>query len=319
MPFIKKHIKIIALLCIIPIVLWIVFTAAVVSIFAAAADGDSGESMTGAIGSGMPEFITYKEVEYCVYVANERGVPASIIIAQIIMNKEEQGETADVFLMGKEYGSVTEAIEDYSIYITTGKLAELKLLKTVEEWANGLYEKGVINQEYSESIISTINSYNLKKFDGLTVEGLEDAMAEGDGIASGRFIWPLAIRGELTSPFGYRTHPVYGYERLHTGQDIAAPAGTAILAADGGAIELAGWMNSDGGYTVIIDHGDGIKTMYCHIMEGGVLVTKGQNVSQGQTIAKVGTTGASTGYHLHFSVLVSGSYVNPMNYVTQPY
>ena len=318
MTFVIKHIKIIALMSLIPVVLCIVFTAAAVSILAAAVSEDSGESMTGAIGTGMPEFITYKEVEYCVYVANERGVPASLLIAQIIMNKEEQGQ-ADVFLMGKEYGGVTEAIEDYSIYITTGKLAELKLLKTAEEWANGIYENGVISQEYSEKIISTIDSYNLRKFDGLTVEGLEEAMAEGDGIASGQFIWPLPIRGRLTSPFGYRTHPVYGYERLHTGQDIAAPAGTAILAADGGAIELAGWMNSDGGYTVIIDHGDGIKTMYCHIMEGGVLVTAGQNVSQGQTIAKVGTTGASTGYHLHFSVIANGSYVDPMNYVTQPY
>lgn len=325
MGFIKKHIKLILLSSGLTSLLFIMLFAAVIFFFMAAAavvsDSETAASeIDGALADGLPDSLTYEEIEYCVYIACEKGIPASILLGQIALNKETAEMSNDVFLMGKNYENVREAISEYAEFITTGTFAELLLCETNEEWAEGLYTLGAVQSgEYPERLMSLINSYNLGRFDGLTLEGLEKALSEGSGIANGKFTWPLPVKGVLTSPFGNRYHPVYGYSRNHTGQDIAADQGTAILAADGGVVDFSGWLNNDGGYTVIISHGNNLKTMYCHIMEGGLLVTKGQKVSQGQQIARVGSTGASTGSHLHFSVLVGGSYVDPMDYVMQPY
>ena len=224
-----------------------------------------------------------------------------------------------MFNLGKKYGSLEEAVRDYAAYVTTGKFSSLKLLENSSEWINGLKKEGLISDVYAEKLSEVIKTYNLERFDGITVEELEKMLKEGDGQSTGEFIWPLPERGIITSYFGGRVHPVYGYWITHTGTDIAVNLGTPILAADGGIVTFSGWLNSSGGYTVIIDHGNNIQTQYCHIVEGGLMVTKGQKVSQGQQIAKVGSTGASTGPHLHFAVLVNGVYQNGLDYVTQPY
>lgn len=117
-------------------------------------------------------------------------------------------------------------------------------------------------------------------------------------------IWPC--RGPITSYFGPR------WGRLHTGIDIAAPHGTSIRAAAAGRVTYAGWYGNYG-RCVILDHGRGLQTLYAHAHE--VLVTVGESVAQGQVIARVGTTGRSTGPHLHFEVRVSGSIRNPLNYL----
>jgi murein DD-endopeptidase MepM/ murein hydrolase activator NlpD len=121
---------------------------------------------------------------------------------------------------------------------------------------------------------------------------------------SGRFIWP--VNGTFTSPFGMR------WGRLHAGIDIAAPTGTALRAADGGVVQIAGWTGGYGNYTCI-GHGGGISTCYAHQNSMGVSV--GQNVSQGQVIGTVGNTGNSTGPHLHFEVRINGQPVDPMGYL----
>ncbi|MBN3922686.1 M23 family metallopeptidase [Nostoc sp. NMS4] len=115
-----------------------------------------------------------------------------------------------------------------------------------------------------------------------------------------------------SSPFGWRMHPILGYRRFHAGLDFAASYGSKIRAADSGTVIFAGWY---GGYgrAVIIDHGNGMTTLYGHTSE--LYVSEGQAVERGQAIAAVGSTGFSTGPHLHFEVRRNGTPVDPANYL----
>ncbi|MBW4442185.1 MAG: peptidoglycan DD-metalloendopeptidase family protein [Plectolyngbya sp. WJT66-NPBG17] len=116
----------------------------------------------------------------------------------------------------------------------------------------------------------------------------------------------------ISSGFGYRMHPILGYQRFHAGVDFGADYGTPILAADRGVVIFAGWY---GGYgnAIILDHGNGITTMYAHAQE--LYVSEGQTVERGKAIAATGSTGLSTGPHLHFEVRKDGEPVDPMNYL----
>ncbi len=132
-------------------------------------------------------------------------------------------------------------------------------------------------------------------------------------VATG-FIWPL--RGPITSPFGYRIHPIFKTRIFHSGIDIGVPMGTPVKASNAGKVIYVGWY---GGYgkVVIIDHGQyngkAISTLYAHLSSYNVSV--GQKVSQGQKIGNAGSTGYSTGPHLHFEVRVRGKVQNPLNYI----
>ena len=128
----------------------------------------------------------------------------------------------------------------------------------------------------------------------------------------GMFAWPAPSYTYISSEFGYRTHPIYGDSRFHNGLDMAAPGGSPILAAYDGAVVAAAYSSSMGNY-VMLDHGDGLYTIYMHA--SALYVSKGQSVSKGEQIAAVGSTGNSTGNHLHFSVRLNGSYVSPWNYL----
>lgn len=118
----------------------------------------------------------------------------------------------------------------------------------------------------------------------------------------------------LSSGYGTRIHPITGVKKKHTGVDFAAPQGTDIHAAAGGVVIVAEWW-SGYGYTVIIDHGDNVWTLYGHIRKGGIKVEKGQQVKKGEKIAEVGNTGNSTGPHCHFEVRINGTPVDPMPYL----
>ena len=127
---------------------------------------------------------------------------------------------------------------------------------------------------------------------------------------SGAMIWP--VNGVVTSPYGYRTHPIFGTTIYHSGMDIGVDYGTPVHAADGGVVVEAGWI-SGYGYAVIIDHGNGLSTLYGHNQE--LAVSEGQSVSQGQVIAYAGSTGNSTGPHVHFEVRANGDPVDPSAYL----
>ena len=126
--------------------------------------------------------------------------------------------------------------------------------------------------------------------------------------ATGSFVFPVASYVYISSRFGERVHPITGELKNHNGMDIASNMGTTVYAADGGKVVLAEWY---GGYgnCIMIDHGNGYKTLYGHLSVIGV--SEGQSVSQGAVIGAVGSTGNSTGPHLHFEVYANGSRIDP--------
>ncbi len=141
------------------------------------------------------------------------------------------------------------------------------------------------------------------------IRGLQ--AARKGGVIGTITTWPLPGHYEISSPFGWRTHPVTGEKKLHTGIDIPAPAGTEIRAAGAGVVIFAGWYGSYGN-SIIIDHGGGISTLYAHQSKFAVQVN--EQVKANQVIGNVGSTGLSTGPHLHFEVRVGGNPTDPLQY-----
>ncbi len=118
----------------------------------------------------------------------------------------------------------------------------------------------------------------------------------------------IPVQGRITSKFGYRVHPITGQFGIHNGTDIAAPEGTPIYAAFNGTVEETGYTSARGNY-IILAHGGDTKTIYLHCSQ--IIASEGANIRSGEIIAKVGSTGRSTGPHLHFSIKVNGKYCNP--------
>lgn len=139
-------------------------------------------------------------------------------------------------------------------------------------------------------------------------------LAEENGLKydGGIFTWPAPSYTKITDDYGNRIHPILGVQQFHNGVDMAAPGGSAILAAYDGNVVAADYSGSMGNY-IMIDHGDGLYTIYMHA--SALYVSKGNFVTKGQKIAAVGSTGRSTGNHLHFSVRLNGSYVSPWSYL----
>ena len=141
--------------------------------------------------------------------------------------------------------------------------------------------------------------------------GSDTTPSDGAPSSSG-WISPLKSY-KLTSPFGMRKHPILGYERMHNGVDMAAPAGTPIYAAKSGKVTAASFQSGGAGNYVSINHGDGFSSIYMHMTR--YIVSVGDYVSAGQVIGYVGSTGLSNGNHLHFGISYNGTYVNPMKYI----
>ncbi|MBR5944664.1 MAG: peptidoglycan DD-metalloendopeptidase family protein, partial [Lachnospiraceae bacterium] len=143
------------------------------------------------------------------------------------------------------------------------------------------------------------------------------AIAAANGINlsydGGKFCWPAPSYTRVSSPYGYRIHPTLGTNLYHNGVDLASPSGSKILAAYDGIVVAADYTSVMGNY-IMIDHGDGLYTVYMHA--SALYVSKGDIVIKGEHIAAVGSTGRSTGPHLHFSVRKNGEYVDPMPYIT---
>jgi len=198
--------------------------------------------------------------------------------------------------------------------------AALEELITAKEQEIDKYESDIGNKEQA------IDEYEaeIAAQDEL-ISSLEQAqIAEKKRIAAqngivltydgGKFIWPAPSYTRISDDYGWRLHPILKVQQFHNGVDMAAPKGTSILAAYDGVVVAAAYSSTMGNY-IMIDHGDGLYTIYMHASE--LYVSTDDIVIRGEKIAAVGSTGRSTGSHLHFSVRLNGSYVSPWNYISQ--
>ncbi|MCX5749856.1 MAG: peptidoglycan DD-metalloendopeptidase family protein [Candidatus Saganbacteria bacterium] len=206
---------------------------------------------------------------------------------------ELEGVTADIKKLAQYIGNKKQNIE---------KQAEEKkeLHKELEQQRIEYEKKVAVLEETSNQIEQLIRKMIAERAirGGVSPHG------------TGNFIWP--VRGRITSPFGYRRSPFWRMSHMHTGLDIATSYGTPIQAADGGEVIFSGWWDGYG-KAVIIDHGKGISTVYAHMSR--IYIQKGQTVMKGQVVGLIGSTGYSTGPHLHFEVRKNGTPTNPIRWL----
>ncbi len=215
------------------------------------------------------------------------------IVAQVEALKKELEEENDR-LMG------LKAEVDSQMADLRAKQAESQRLVDSIVADIAAYEKALAAQEAAEAAARD------------EIRRLSQASSQTAPYSGGAFAWP-SVSTYVTSQYGTRVHPVTGRVTTHAGLDIGAAHGTNIYAAAAGTVLVSGWNTGGYGNYVVIDHGGGLTTLYAHC--SSLLVSAGQKVSRGQVIAKVGSTGMSTGPHLHFEVLKNGSHTNPYAYL----
>ncbi|AJQ26123.1 murein hydrolase activator EnvC family protein [Pelosinus fermentans] len=224
-----------------------------------------------------------KDIELIIKVKAER---------ELVLQKRAELESDKAAILQLEKA----AIEKKKIIESSKKEREAVL-------ASAVNERDTAEQSYQE-LLET--SRNIEQMIRRSQNG-----KQGPSGGTGAMMWPTDVT-EITSPYGWRTHPIFGTSRYHSGIDIGADYGDSVRAADSGVVIYADWM---GGYgkAVIIEHGNGISTLYGHNSE--LLVVEGQRVRKGEVISRVGSTGYSTGPHLHFEVRENGSPTSPMDYL----
>ncbi|MCA9799489.1 MAG: peptidoglycan DD-metalloendopeptidase family protein [Cyanobacteria bacterium HKST-UBA04] len=224
-----------------------------------------------------------------------------LVKAYFARTKELQSKKEQLAWQKERLNSNIRAIQGYQKQLKESVLLD-KLLVDKLKSSQRAYEaaEAQLQQE----------SYRIQLQIQRSTKGIQGPVAG----STGQFMMP--VNGPMTSNFGYRVHPVYRSRRFHSGQDFGVRRGTPIKAADGGTVIHAGWQ---GGYgkTVIINHGNihgaNLTTLYAHM--SSISVHQGQSVSRGQIVGLVGSTGLSTGPHLHFEVRQNGKPVNPRNYL----
>jgi len=202
---------------------------------------------------------------------------------------EADGILTELIAKGEEYEAMLEESEDL----------QSQLMKEIAQ-----KEKDLKAQEYKEWLATYVPP--------TTLPSGTDTTPSNQAPSSSGWVKPLKSY-TITSAFGKRVHPVLGYERMHEGVDMAAPKGTPIYAAKSGKVTVASYQKGGAGNYVVINHGDGFTSIYMHMTN--YIVSKGQHVKAGQVIGYVGSTGISTGNHLHFGIAYKGEYVNPMKYI----
>lgn len=308
---------------------------------------ESTEANTSAgnlITTELPEVLTDEMIGAAMEAEEDYKVPASLLLSQIILEAsgdyknnlneiayecknlfmkrgkgpigskvyeiiDENGKTSLVKF--RKYKSYRQCIREVAESYVTGNYAkETKKAKDVDEWIDAICKVGYPADGYGDEIRNTILIYDLERFDN-------GGSKIGDGITQGHFIFPTVKNSVITSYFGEREIGIGS--TYHQGIDIGVygnKPGAAIYAADGGKVEATGKTSSMGNYVRIM-HDDGIVTVYMHMQNNSVCVRKGQKVSRGQQIGRMGSTGISSGTHLHFEIRINGTAVDPLRFVSK--
>ncbi len=237
-----------------------------------------------------------------------------------IMNHDKQLEDAyivareNVETVKAEY-EATQAEQEETKVQLEAKKAELEqqidaatlVIADLDKDIESLKKEYEANNSQEEAIRSQIDA-KIAELEKQQQQQQQQGNGGSYPTGSGTFSWPTPGYTSVSSPFGWRTHPIFGDQRFHSGIDIGAPSGAAIVAADSGTVVTAVYSSSYGNY-VVISHGSGNSTLYAHM--SSMAVSAGQTVNKGDTIGYVGSTGWSTGAHLHFEIKIGGTLVDP--------
>ena len=239
-----------------------------------------------------------KELEES-YIASRENVET--VKAEYEATQEEQRETrVELEAKKKDLEAQIKAAEE----IIAGLEADIAELE--KEYTQNDANEAAIRSQLDQKIAQFE-----KEQEALRQQQLQQSGSTTVVTGTGAYTWPTPGYSTVTSPFGTRTHPIFGDQRFHSGIDIGAPSGATIVAADAGTVVTATYSSSYGNY-VVISHGGGNSTLYAHM--SSMAVSSGTTVTKGQTIGYVGSTGWSTGAHCHFEIKIGGSLVDPQSY-----
>lgn len=247
---------------------------------------------------GLSDLVTRLSVVKKVYNYDKN------VIAEFI-NTKQQVEDAKQLIVNeqKEQIEARDILEKKKSSLEALKSEKQQIIDELNNDINALEKEEKQKEADYEALKKELNA-------ALAAESSRSTKSVYTG--NGQFAWPSDSSTRITSGYGYRTHPISGKKSLHRGIDIGASLGSNVLAAESGTVVTAGWNNSYG-YYITINHGSGLVTLYAH--NSKLLVSKGDKVTKGQVIAKCGSTGNSTGPHIHFEVQLNGALQNPMNYL----
>jgi murein DD-endopeptidase MepM/ murein hydrolase activator NlpD len=300
---------------------------------------------SNAIIQGLSEQIADKETE--IAAAEEKEAQEFELFKKRVRAMEENGTASywGVLLKAESFSDLLARAEVINEIITYDKdlMADLKTTREGIESAKAELESDKADQDaakanleqqkidletkYSEQNVLLKDLEKAEREYSKDFEAAEEEMARVNKeiakmaaelarqskYVGGKYLWPVPGKdsSDISSPYGNRKNPITHKYSLHTGIDIAAPKGTPVVAANNGKIIISGWNTAYGNY-IVISHGGGQTTLYGHMSK--LLVKKGEEVKRGDKIGLVGSTGWSTGPHLHFEISINGKTVNPMNY-----
>ena len=238
--------------------------------------------------------INETENELIIFIDETKNISLKEI-KEILEEAKKNNLIAVSQLLQKEKAELESEKKELQIQQENKKMLLSQLESQQDKLEQMLDEMEEISQEISKKIKQILAQQKTKR-----------------KYVGGKLAWPLEAEYPITSYFGMRFHPILKKTKMHTGIDIGAPYGSNILAAADGEVITAEWVPAYG-LTVIIDNGSGIVTLYAHMSK--ILVHKGQVVKRNNVIGRVGSTGYSTGPHLHFEVRINGDVVNPLSYL----
>lgn len=234
---------------------------------------------------------------------------------QSLQAKVQEEKKAVAALESAKKGELNDVADDLTDAQTVAKAyeAEIQAQNEVIAQIQAAQKRAAEQQAAQQQAQAAEENQGATDAAGENQNTAQNTTPSGNGQSTGSMMWPCPSSKRVTSDYGPRTSPTNGASSNHKGIDIGAAYGADIVAADGGTVLVATYSSSGGNY-VIIDHGGGLCTVYMHA--SSLTVSAGQTVSKGQVIAKVGSTGISTGNHLHFGVTLNGVYVSPWGYVS---
>ena len=234
---------------------------------------------------------------------------------QSLQAKVQEEKQAVAALESAKKGELNDVADDLTDAQTVAKAyeAEIQAQNEVIAQIQAAQKRAAEQQAAQQQAQAAEENQGATDAAGENQNTAQNTTPSGNGQSTGSMMWPCPSSKRVTSDYGPRTSPTNGASSNHKGIDIGAAYGADIVAADGGTVLVATYSSSGGNY-VIIDHGGGLCTVYMHA--SSLTVSAGQTVSKGQVIAKVGSTGLSTGNHLHFGVTLNGVYVSPWGYVS---